>query len=139
MQDRPDLIQSELAGLAFDSLQQVFRKSDVEIAYSLEPIPATLNSTVWLVVDPAAGGPQSDYAIVSIYRSRGTVTVSVLCDYVQLFANINKLRQRGSTRRKQSVHGILFEVYVITYYFATVPCIVGLKHLVFHQMVYIEE
>ena len=27
MQDRPDLIQSELAGLAFDSLQQVFRKS----------------------------------------------------------------------------------------------------------------
>ena len=28
MQDRPDLIQSELAGLAFDSLQQVFRKAD---------------------------------------------------------------------------------------------------------------
>lgn len=79
MQDRPDLIQSELAGLAFDSLQQVFRKSDVEIAFSIEAIPATLDTTVWLVIDPAAGGPQSDYAVVSIYRSRGTVTVGGAC------------------------------------------------------------
>eukprot|EP00961_Rhodomonas_salina_P063951 859499-Rhodomonas_salina.1 len=30
MQDRQDLIQSELAGLAFDSLQQVFRPVDIE-------------------------------------------------------------------------------------------------------------
>ena len=91
MKDRPDLIQSELAGLAFDSLQQVFRKSDVEIAFSIEAIPAALNMTVWLVVDPAAGGPQSDYAVVSIYRSRGTVTVSPLRYYVQLLAHVNKL------------------------------------------------
>lgn len=75
MQDRPDLIQSELAGLAFDSLQQVFRKSDIEIAFALEPLPITLNSTVWVIIDPAAGGPQSDYAVVSITRNRGTVTV----------------------------------------------------------------
>lgn len=91
MQDRPDLIQSELAGLAFDSLQQVFRKSDIEIAFSLEAIPAALNSTVWLVVDPAAGGPQSDYAVVSIYRSRGTVTVSPLRYHIQLLAHVNEL------------------------------------------------
>lgn len=30
MQDRPDLIQSELSGLAFESLQQAFRKVDVD-------------------------------------------------------------------------------------------------------------
>jgi hypothetical protein len=76
MQDRPDLIQSELAGLAFDSLQQVFRKSDIAIAMALEPLPMPDNPFVFLVIDPAAGGPQSDYAVVSIVRERGSVTVS---------------------------------------------------------------
>jgi hypothetical protein len=75
MQDRPDLIQSELAGLAFDSLQQVFRKSDIAIAMALEPLRLQNNPTVFIVIDPAAGGPQSDYAIVSITRHRGSVTV----------------------------------------------------------------
>lgn len=76
MQDRPDLIQSELAGLAFDSLQQVFRKSDIAIAMALKPLPMPDNPFVFLVIDPAAGGPQSDYAVVSIVRERGSVTVS---------------------------------------------------------------
>jgi len=75
MQDRPDLIQSELAGLAFDSLQQVFRKSDIEIAMSLHPLRLPDNPTIFIVIDPAAGGPQSDYAIVSIARDRGNITV----------------------------------------------------------------
>ena len=75
MQDRPDLIQSELAGLAFDSLQQVFRKADVVIAMSLSPLICTENPTVFVVIDPAAGGPQSDYAIVSMIRHRGSITV----------------------------------------------------------------
>ena len=77
MQDRPDLIQSELAGLAFDSLQQVFRKPDISIAMSLPPMPLHSNPIVFVVIDPAAGGPQSDYAVVSIVRSRGCITVSV--------------------------------------------------------------
>lgn len=76
MQDRPDLIQSELAGLAFDSLQQVFRKSDIAIAMALKPLPLPDNPFVFIVIDPAAGGPQSDYAVVSIMRERGNVTVS---------------------------------------------------------------
>ena len=79
MQDRPDLIQSELAGLAFDSLQQVFRKCDVQIAFDLDLLPAAINTTIWVVIDPAAGGPQSDYAVVSICRTRGTVTVRTPC------------------------------------------------------------
>lgn len=76
MQDRPDLIQSELAGLAFDSLQQVFRKCDIRMAMDLEPLPLPQYPTIFTVIDPAAGGPQSDYAIVSITRNRGNITVS---------------------------------------------------------------
>jgi hypothetical protein len=81
MQDRPDLIQSELAGLAFDSLQQVFRKADVVIAMSLSPLVVPDNPTVFIVIDPAAGGPQSDYAMVSIIRHRGSVTVRVFASF----------------------------------------------------------
>lgn len=77
MQDRPDLIQSELAGLAFDSLQQVFRASDIAVCMDSRPLPLILNQTIWLVIDPAAGGPSSDYAIVSIIRNKGCVTVSL--------------------------------------------------------------
>jgi len=75
MQDRPDLIQSELAGLAFDSLQQVFRKIDIEFAFDTAPLPMEMDQTVWIVVDPAAGGPSSDFAVLSMVRSRGCVTV----------------------------------------------------------------
>lgn len=89
MQDRPDLIQSELAGLAFDSLQQVFRKADIEIAFNIEPLPIELNTMIWIVIDPAAGGPQSDYGIVSICRSRGTVTVRQAITYVSSHSSTN--------------------------------------------------
>ena len=70
-----DLIQSELAGLAFDSLQQVFRKPDIRMAMDLTPLELPQHPTVFIVIDPAAGGPQSDYAVVSIVRHRGNITV----------------------------------------------------------------
>ena len=77
MQDRPDLIQSELAGLAFDSLQQVFRKQDLILMFDTSALTLTLNQTVWIVIDPAAGGLQSDYALVSICRIKGCIVVRV--------------------------------------------------------------
>lgn len=76
MQDRPDLIQSELSGLAFDSLQCVFRPADIEIMYSQDPPDPVLNADIYLFIDPAAGGPQSDYAILTFQRQKGIVTVS---------------------------------------------------------------
>jgi len=76
MQDRPDLIQSELSGLAFDSLQCVFRPADIEIMYSQDPPDPVLNADIYLFIDPAAGGPQSDYAILTFQRQKGLVTVS---------------------------------------------------------------
>lgn len=78
MQDRPDLIQSELAGLAFDSLQQVFRKGDIEIMYTSSALPLVQDTMIWMVIDPAAGGPQSDYAIVTIARIKGCIVVLAL-------------------------------------------------------------
>ena len=91
MQDRPDLIQSELAGLAFDSLEQVFRKSDIRIALEIEPLPIVNDTTVFIIIDPAAGGPQSDYALVSMTRGRGNVTV-MSCKQPRLFAFIHERR-----------------------------------------------
>jgi hypothetical protein len=75
MQDRPDLIKSELAGLAFDSLQQVFRKTDIDDLFTAQPLPFIKDQEVFVIIDPAAGGPTSDYAVVSLVRQRGIVTV----------------------------------------------------------------
>jgi hypothetical protein len=43
------------------------------------------NTTIWLVVDPAAGGPQSDYALVTICRSKGCVVVRFFTFYLYMF------------------------------------------------------
>ena len=76
MQDRPDLIVSELSGLAFDSLQCVFRPRDLDIMFTQPAPQPELNGDVWLFIDPAGGGPQSDYALLSFTRHKGLVTVS---------------------------------------------------------------
>ena len=76
MSDRPDLIQSELAGLAFDALQQCFRAVDIEAVMTMTPPALEWKQPVYIVVDPAAGGPQSDFALVSFTRNKGIITVS---------------------------------------------------------------
>ncbi len=77
MQDRTDLIESELSGLGFDSLQQFFRGVDLDIMFSqAPPVPVTkLNEPIHLFIDPAAGGPGSDYAVLSVTRQEGMITV----------------------------------------------------------------
>lgn len=84
MADRPDLIQSELAGLAFDSLQQCFRITDIEYLMTSEPISYAWIQTLYIVIDPAAGGPNSDFAMISFYRSKGIVCVSFISSIYQL-------------------------------------------------------
>ena len=101
MQDRPDLIQSELAGLAFDSLQQVFRKCDIQIAMALPPLAMPDNPLVFIVIDPAAGGPQSDYAIVSMIRHRGSVMVRYISLY--FFPDITQATVHASEHRCTNV------------------------------------
>jgi hypothetical protein len=77
MQDRPDLIQSELAGVAFDSLQQAFRAEDIESMFITKPFPPQTMEKIFIFIDPAAGGPQSDYCIMSVTISRGISTVTI--------------------------------------------------------------
>ena len=78
MADRPDLIQSELAGLAFDALQQCFRTNDIEALMNSTVMPFTWRQVIYIVIDPAAGGPQSDFAIISFTKEKGIITVSCL-------------------------------------------------------------
>ena len=76
MEDRPDLIASELSGLAFDALQQCFRKNDVErMLYELRAPTPVIYEDIFTFIDPAAGGPGSDYGILSVTRSRGILVV----------------------------------------------------------------
>lgn len=76
MESRPDLIQSELAGLAFDELQQAFREKDLErMIAAVSPSPQ-LFEEISIFVDPAAGGASSDYGILSVTHCRGITTVS---------------------------------------------------------------
>jgi hypothetical protein len=76
MQDRPDLIESELSGLAFDSLQQVFRSPDLDIMFTQRAPPLSMNEAIHVFIDPAAGGPGSDYAVLSVCRQKGLITVN---------------------------------------------------------------
>jgi hypothetical protein len=76
MQDRPDLLQSELSGLAFDSLAQAFRPSDIDLMFADPGRDPVINEQIFIVIDPAAGGFGSDYCVLSFVRHKGTVMVS---------------------------------------------------------------
>jgi hypothetical protein len=83
MQDRPDLIQSELSGLAFDALQQAFRKSDLDKMTLLKPPPRQLYENIYVFIDP--GKPVTASALVCVGLtpvSRGSCwrTDERLCD-----------------------------------------------------------
>jgi hypothetical protein len=45
--------------------------------FSQPPPPPILNEAVYTFIDPAAGGPQSDYAVLSVTRHKGLLTVSL--------------------------------------------------------------
>ena len=51
------MIQSELAGLAFDSAQSIFRPMDIDVMFEQEPFNSVISEDIFIVVDPAAGGP----------------------------------------------------------------------------------
>jgi hypothetical protein len=59
--------------------QKTHRKSDVErMIFDLRaPIPI-IYEDLFIFVDPAAGGPSSDYGILTVARNRGILVVSPL-------------------------------------------------------------
>jgi hypothetical protein len=123
MADRPDLIQSELAvsvmccaaaavfvmycgaqGLAFDALQQCFRTVDIDKFMTMQPPALEWKQDVYLIIDPAAGGPRSDFALISMVRHKGMATV---CGppqehtYVVLICRSNSSNCTRSSMRKR--------------------------------------
>ena len=76
MEDRPDLIQSELSGLAFDATQQLFKNEHLDIMFLQPPPVHVINEDIHVFIDPAAGGPFSDYCVLSVTRQKGLITVS---------------------------------------------------------------
>jgi len=109
MQDRPDLIQSELSGLAFDSLQCVFRPADIEIMFNQAPPEPELNADIYMFIDPAAGGPQSDYALLTFQRVKGLITVR-LGDQIVVGYSIYKFLGCFSTVAEPGLDDILVEI-----------------------------
>jgi len=57
MQDRPDLIESELSGLAFDAMQTCFREKDIAVMFDQAALAPEFSQTIYVVIDPAAGKP----------------------------------------------------------------------------------
>ena len=62
--------------MAFDALQQCFRAADIDALMSSTPQSIEWKQPLFLVIDPAAGGPQSDFALVSFFRHKGMFVVS---------------------------------------------------------------
>ena len=52
------------------------RKSDVErMLYELRAPPPVIYEDLYIFIDPAAGGPSSDYGIMTVSRNRGILVV----------------------------------------------------------------
>jgi hypothetical protein len=78
MSDRPDLINSEMGGVAFSSIDQCFKQALLKKMFSVEiPLTIEFNTQFYVTVDPAAGGEHSDFALVSFTVSCGIYKVSV--------------------------------------------------------------
>lgn len=69
------LLMPRKQGLAFDALQQCFRTADIDRLLSMQAPPLEWKQNVYIIVDPAAGGPRSDFAIISMVRYKGMATV----------------------------------------------------------------
>jgi len=76
MSDRPDLINSEMGGVAFNSVDQCFKQALLKQMFSdIIPVRIEFNTRFFVTIDPAAGGEHSDFAMVSFTCSYGVYKV----------------------------------------------------------------
>jgi len=76
MSDRPDLINSEMGGVAFSSIDQCFKQNDLKRMFTITIQISIVSCTPFFVtVDPAAGGENSDFAVVSFTVAHGLYKV----------------------------------------------------------------
>ena len=57
--------------------------------YELAPPSSIIYEEVFIFIDPAAGGPGSDYGIMSVTRSRGILVVCVYVCVCVCFIDLN--------------------------------------------------
>ena len=80
MSDRPDLINSEMGGVAFNSVDQCFEQALLKQMFSdIIPVRIEFNTRFFVTIDPAAGGEHSDFAMVSFTCSYGVYKVFSPC------------------------------------------------------------
>ena len=104
IQNRPDLIQSELSGLAFDSLQQAFRAADIDRMMIADGMLPLQGEPIFIFIDPAAGGPQSDYCVLSLTRQRGIITVPLSPFYELRYRALTLLTRSEFVRNSFCIH-----------------------------------
>jgi len=76
MSDRPDLINSEMNGVAFNSVDQCFKQSLLKQMFQeIIPLRIEFSTRFFVTIDPAAGGEHSDFAMVSFTCSHGIYKV----------------------------------------------------------------
>ena len=76
MSDRPDLINSEMGGVAFSSIDQCFKQNDLKRMFNVTiQISISSGTPFFVTVDPAAGGENSDFAVVSFTVAHGLYKV----------------------------------------------------------------
>lgn len=85
MSDRPDLIESEMGGVAFSSCDQCFRQVDLKRMFAGNfSVEIEWDTPFFITVDPTAGGEHSDFAVVSFIYTHGMYQV-YLSIYNQFF------------------------------------------------------
>ena len=76
MSDRPDLINSELGGMAVSGTTQCFKALYLQRMFSpADAAVLTFEQDFFVSVDPMAGGEKSDFAVVSFAIHRGVYQV----------------------------------------------------------------
>ena len=72
MSDRPDLINSELGGMAVAGTDQCFKQAYLKRMFAdMMPLNVEYSHPFYVSVDPAAGGEKSDFAVISFWIHRG--------------------------------------------------------------------
>lgn len=76
MSDRPDLIVSEMGGVAFSSVDQCFRFCDLKRMFESDVVLSLeWDIPFFVCIDPCAGGEHSDFAVVSFVYQHGAYQV----------------------------------------------------------------
>lgn len=110
-------MQSELAGLAFDSLQQVFRKMDISMMFDMPPLAPIRDQMIWIVIGKGSVMTRSRRVLTSLQTPRqevparttrslasvGKKAVSRSCQHPELLTLFHK-RDEGDVLVDRKLH-----------------------------------